>query len=404
MGRRHRRRDREARRAISLPSPGDPHRDDRGPGGQRRRVPRARRRWRPASRRRGARRAGAGVAPTIAATSFEAEAQRRPLDEVIEALEGDRRVPVVRAERATAATRSTWRPTSTSGSPSREADPSMGWITTFYMEHNWLLTMFAEELQDEIFGAQPFVLAPGSVNPSGRAIRHRRRHLHAVGPLAVRHRHLPRRLGAAEREDRGDDDGRGAAASSFPSTTSRSRTRGTSTAWPRPAAATSWPPTSMVPERRVSLMPPPHVVRPARRSRTSIASRSRRSCRSPPRMPAVGAAKRALELFEERLFDRVHVRHEADPERPGADPGATRQPPRRGRLRRDAAARHRDRIQAHADGVIDLDLLGPAAAAPRASRTSCAGAATSSARSCSRAARRCTTSTTSSSGSTATST
>ena len=51
-----------------------------------------------------------------------------------------------------------------------EADPSMGWITTFYMEHNWLLTMFAEELQDEIFGAQPFVLAPGSVNPSGRAI------------------------------------------------------------------------------------------------------------------------------------------------------------------------------------------------------------------------------------------
>ena len=49
------------------------------------------------------------------------------------------------------------------------ADPSMGWITTFYMEHNWLLTMFADELQDEVFGAQPFVLAPGSVNPSGRA-------------------------------------------------------------------------------------------------------------------------------------------------------------------------------------------------------------------------------------------
>ena len=43
----------------------------------------------------------------------------------------------------------------------------MGWVTTFYMEHNWLLTMFAEELQDEIFGAQPYVLAPGSVNPIG---------------------------------------------------------------------------------------------------------------------------------------------------------------------------------------------------------------------------------------------
>ena len=38
------------------------------------------------------------------------------------------------------------------------ADPSMGWVTTFYMEHNWLLTLFAEELQDEIFGTRPFVL------------------------------------------------------------------------------------------------------------------------------------------------------------------------------------------------------------------------------------------------------
>ena len=45
------------------------------------------------------------------------------------------------------------------------ADPSMGWVTTFYMEHNWLLTLFAEELQDEIFGAQPFVLAPGTCQP-----------------------------------------------------------------------------------------------------------------------------------------------------------------------------------------------------------------------------------------------
>jgi alkylation response protein AidB-like acyl-CoA dehydrogenase len=49
------------------------------------------------------------------------------------------------------------------------ADPSMGWVTTFYMEHNWLLTMFADELRDEVFGAQPYVLAPGSVNPTGRA-------------------------------------------------------------------------------------------------------------------------------------------------------------------------------------------------------------------------------------------
>lgn len=48
-----------------------------------------------------------------------------------------------------------------------EACASTGWITTFYMEHNWLLTGFSDALQEEVFGRQPFVLAPGSVNPRG---------------------------------------------------------------------------------------------------------------------------------------------------------------------------------------------------------------------------------------------
>ncbi len=47
-----------------------------------------------------------------------------------------------------------------------EACASTGWITTFYMEHNWLIGMFAPELQEEIFSRQPYVLAPGSVNPN----------------------------------------------------------------------------------------------------------------------------------------------------------------------------------------------------------------------------------------------
>src|SRR5262245_40634349 len=36
-----------------------------------------------------------------------------------------------------------------------EVCASTGWITTFYMEHNWLLGMFAPELQEEIFSCQP---------------------------------------------------------------------------------------------------------------------------------------------------------------------------------------------------------------------------------------------------------
>ena len=160
------------------------------------------------------------LTPTIAAKSFEAEAQRRPLDEVIDALKATgvfrsfvpKRYGGYEIDMATYVD---------IGLAVAEADPSMGWITTFYMEHNWLLTMFSEELQDEIFGAQPFVLAPGSVNPSGRAIPNGDGTLHAVGPLDLRHRHLPRRLGAGEREDRGRRDWTRPATSCCRSTRSR---------------------------------------------------------------------------------------------------------------------------------------------------------------------------------------
>src|SRR3954469_12269090 len=108
------------------------------------------------------------LTPMIAATSFEAEAQRRPLDEVIEAL------------KATGVFRSfvpakyggyelDFQSFVDIGLAVAEADPSMGWITTFYMEHNWLLTMFPEALQEEVWGSQPYVLAPGTVDPSGTA-------------------------------------------------------------------------------------------------------------------------------------------------------------------------------------------------------------------------------------------
>ena len=98
----------------------------------------------------------------------------------------------------------------------------MGWITTFYMEHNWLLTMFAEELQDEIFGAQPFVLAPGSVNPSGRADRHRRRHAtrsRGTGQFGTGICHADWVLLSGKIE--GDEIGRGPAVPACPSTRSR---------------------------------------------------------------------------------------------------------------------------------------------------------------------------------------
>src|SRR4029077_3454911 len=108
----------------------------------------------------------AALLPMIASKSFEAEAQRRPLDEGIDALKATgvfrsfvpKRYGGYEIDMATYVD---------IGLVVAHADPSMGWITTFYMEHNWLLQLFAEELQDEIFGVQPYVLAPGSVNPTG---------------------------------------------------------------------------------------------------------------------------------------------------------------------------------------------------------------------------------------------
>jgi len=49
-----------------------------------------------------------------------------------------------------------------------EACASTAWLTTFYIEHNWLFsTMFSDELVEEIYSSQPYIIAPGSVNPNG---------------------------------------------------------------------------------------------------------------------------------------------------------------------------------------------------------------------------------------------
>jgi 3-hydroxy-9,10-secoandrosta-1,3,5(10)-triene-9,17-dione monooxygenase len=53
--------------------------------------------------------------------------------------------------------------------PLGEACASTCWVTTFCMEHNLLLALYPESVQDEIFGSQPYVIAPGCAMPPGRA-------------------------------------------------------------------------------------------------------------------------------------------------------------------------------------------------------------------------------------------
>ncbi len=295
------------------------------------------------------------LTPTIAAKSFQAEAQRRPLDEIIEALKatGVFRSFVAKKYGGYEIDMSTYVDI---GLAVAEADPSMGWITTFYMEHNWLLTMFAEDLQDEIFGAQPFVLAPGSVNatglavPSGDGTYTLSGHwtfatgiCHADWVLvsgkiegdatdAARNFLLP--VDTVEVKDTWHVDGMAATGS-------------------RDIVANG----IVVPERRVSLMPPPHVVaKPGDPYLHRIPIAPFLSLTAA--MPALGAAKRALALFEDRLFNRVMF---------GTKRTQSARVPTQVRLAnlrvevdfaetlmRDVA----DRMQAHADGRVDLDLLG----------------------------------------------
>ena len=242
------------------------------------------------------------VVPLIASTSFEAEAQRRPLDEVIDALKatGVFRSFVPARYGGYEIDMSTYVDI---GLAVAHADPSMGWVTTFYMEHNWLLTIFAEELQDEIFGAQPFVLAPGTVNPSGRAV------LADDGTYSLSG-HWQFATGICHADwvllsGKVDGDETGTARQFIVAVDDvvvkdTWHVDGMVATGSRDVVATN----VMVPAHRVSLAPPPHLfARPGDPYLIRIPIMPFLSLTAA--IPAVGAAMRALELFEELVFDRV---------------------------------------------------------------------------------------------------
>ncbi|MFV0526269.1 MAG: acyl-CoA dehydrogenase family protein [Acidimicrobiales bacterium] len=108
------------------------------------------------------------LGPTIAERAGEAEARRQPVDEVVEALAGTGvfRCLVPRRFGGFEIDNDTFIDI---GMSVGEADTSTGWITTFYTEHNWMFAQFPPEAQEEIFGTQPYILAPASISPTGRA-------------------------------------------------------------------------------------------------------------------------------------------------------------------------------------------------------------------------------------------
>lgn len=106
--------------------------------------------------------------PLIAENAREAERQRKPVDEVIEKLAatGVFKSYVPKRFGGFEIDTDTFIDV---GLAVSEACTSTGWVTTFYMEHNWMLAQFPVETQEKIFGAQPYVLAPASISPNGQA-------------------------------------------------------------------------------------------------------------------------------------------------------------------------------------------------------------------------------------------
>ena len=50
-----------------------------------------------------------------------------------------------------------------------EADVSLAWITTFYIEHNWMLCQFPAKFQEQLYEDRSYVLAPAIIAPTGSA-------------------------------------------------------------------------------------------------------------------------------------------------------------------------------------------------------------------------------------------
>lgn len=108
----------------------------------------------------------AGLKPLLAEHALEAEKLRRPLDAVWRAI---RRSGVFYhfVPKCYGGLEYDLTTFIDAMLPLGEGCASTGWVTAFCVEHNWMMAQFPKEAQDEIFGAQPYIIAPGATNPPG---------------------------------------------------------------------------------------------------------------------------------------------------------------------------------------------------------------------------------------------
>ncbi|MEQ8486918.1 MAG: acyl-CoA dehydrogenase family protein [Pseudomonadales bacterium] len=108
------------------------------------------------------------LTPMLEAHAFQAEAERKPVDAVMHAIEqtGVYRYFVPKRFGGWEFGMPTFMKI---GMALGEGCVSTAWVTTFCIEHNWLLALFNRQAQEDIFGRQPYIIAPGTLAPKGKA-------------------------------------------------------------------------------------------------------------------------------------------------------------------------------------------------------------------------------------------
>jgi 3-hydroxy-9,10-secoandrosta-1,3,5(10)-triene-9,17-dione monooxygenase len=106
------------------------------------------------------------LVPDLASQAAEAEGLRRPTDAAIRALEQADlfRMMVPRCHGGLELDLDDFVEV---GLTLAEADTSLAWVSTFCIEHNWMLCQFPESFQSELYRDRSYVLAPAVINPTG---------------------------------------------------------------------------------------------------------------------------------------------------------------------------------------------------------------------------------------------
>lgn len=110
------------------------------------------------------------LAPLLAEQAAEAERIRKPTDEVIRAI-ADAEIFKLMVPRCYGGFELDMDAFFDVVVARAEGDASMSWVAAFYIEHNWILCLFPEAFQRELYAERSYVLAPGMVSPSGRATK-----------------------------------------------------------------------------------------------------------------------------------------------------------------------------------------------------------------------------------------